>query len=304
LKQFVKSIWNSFLQRRRSKNLRQTLKHLSKDDLLQDLEKVQTEHGATVLVHSSLKSLGFVEGGAQSVIEALVEIFVNRRKGTLLLPTFTIFGTMYKTLISDYVFDVRAKISGLGAIPDRFLHLEAVERSIHPTHSFAALGLHAHELIKDHHLCGTSFGPGSPMAKLIDMNAYIMGLGSDLGHVTFYHCLEEIEEDFPLDVFTKDSPLYARCKDWQGRVVELSLNAHDKNIAHTRIDRVENSDIREFYTKWLEDQAGLRWFQVGRGKVWVVRVDRFYKAIRDLMKVGITIYSTKQDLRRFVQSGK
>ena len=138
------------------------------------------------------------------------------------------------------------------------------------------------------------------MAMLLDCNAYIIGLGSDLGHVTFYHCLEEIEDDFPLDVFTSDSPLSSQCKDWDGEIVELSLSAHDGGVSKTRIDGPENHEIREFYTKWLEERAGLIWYEVGQGKVWAVRASDFYRAIKDLMKIGITIYSTKDDLMRLV----
>jgi len=298
VKQLIKSIINRFKRKKRTKDLSRDLVHVTKADIIAGLSVMDIDAGAICLVHSSLKSLGFVDGGAQTAVEALMDVFVGKNGGTLMLPTFTIQGTMHKTLKSGAVFDVREKASGLGAIPDSFLQIEGVERSVHPTHSFAALGRDARELLKDHHLCGSSFGPGSPMAKLLVHNAYVIGLGSDLGHVTFYHCLEEIEDDFPLDVFTSDSPLPAQCKDWDGKLVDMSLKAHDGVVSKTRIDGPENHDIRSFYTKWLEERAGLKWYKVGQGKVWAVRADEFYRAIKDLMKIGITIYSTKDDLVR------
>lgn len=300
MKQLIKSIINRFKRKKRTKDLSRELVHVTYADLVRDLSKMDIDQGAVCLVHSSLKSLGFVDGGARTAVEALIEAFVKNNGGTVMLPTFTIQGTMYKTLTSDFIFDVREKTSGLGAIPDYFLQIDGVERSIHPSHSFAALGPNSHALLKDHHVCGSSFGPGSPMAMLLDCNAYIIGLGSDLGHVTFYHCLEEIEDDFPLDVFTSDSPLSCQCKDWNGESVELSLSAHDGGVSKTRIDGPENHEIREFYTKWLEERAGLKWYEVGQGKVWAVRASDFYHAIKDLMKIGITIYSTKDDLMRLV----
>lgn len=298
VKQLIKSIISRFKRRKRAKDLSRDLVHVTKADLVQGLSAMDIDAGAICLVHSSLKSLGFVDGGASAAVGALIDVFVKNNGGTLMLPTFTIQGTMHKTLKSGLVFDVREKASGLGAIPDSFLQIDGVERSVHPTHSFAALGPDAQALLRDHHLCGSSFGPGSPMAKLLVNNAYIIGLGSDLGHVTFYHCLEEIEEDFPLNVFTSDSPLPAQCKDWDGTLVEMSLNAHDGGVSKTRIDGPENHEIRDFYTKWLEERAGLKWYKVGQGKVWAVRADEFYRAIKDLMKIGITIYSTKDDLVR------
>ena len=165
------------------------------------MDAIPLPDGAVVLVHSSLKALGFVEGGPSTVVDCLVESIVRRRHGTLVLPTFSIDGTMYGTLQAanpdTVLFDAVKTPSNLGAIPEAFRIYPGVVRSVHPTHSFAALGPLAQELTATHHLCGSTFGQGSPMAAMLSHDSWILGLGTNLGNVTFYHCLEEIEDDFP-----------------------------------------------------------------------------------------------------------
>ena len=58
----------------------------TKLDLLQDLADMGLTGQETILIHSSLKSIGPVDGGADTVLDALMEFF---RPGLLLLPTHT-----------------------------------------------------------------------------------------------------------------------------------------------------------------------------------------------------------------------
>src|SRR5690606_27894928 len=107
------------------------------------------------------------DGGPQTVVDALIESIVRERSGTLMLPTYSINGTMRNTLLvgqseGGIVFDVRSTPSNLGAIPEAFRRHPGVVRSVHPTHSFGAIGALAEELVAEHHTCGSSFGRGSP----------------------------------------------------------------------------------------------------------------------------------------------
>lgn len=44
-----------------------------KADIKRKLKEIGLESGDNVIVHTSLKSMGYVYGGAQAVIEALIE---------------------------------------------------------------------------------------------------------------------------------------------------------------------------------------------------------------------------------------
>lgn len=281
---------------RRKRELERTLPATSSAELMRQLEAVPLPEQPVLLVHSSLKQLGFVEGGADGVVDALVEVVVSRRRGTLVLPTFSIDGSMHNSLAGGAVFDVRSTPSNLGAIPEAFRRRPGVRRSIHPTHSFAALGPRADWIVAEHHRCGSSFGADSPMVRAMEADARLAGLGTNLGNVTFYHCLEDSEPDFPLRVYTSESPYRVHCIGWDGMRHEWQLPAHDPAVSRTRIDHKESTAIRSFFQTALEQHAGLQWFAIGHGRGWVVPMHAMYGECVRLMRRGITIYSTAEDL--------
>lgn len=56
-----------------------------KEEIVQKLREVDLEKGDVVMVHTSLKRMGYVCGGAQTVIEALMEVV--GKDGTIMMPT-------------------------------------------------------------------------------------------------------------------------------------------------------------------------------------------------------------------------
>lgn len=283
-------------RRRRVRELEASRKAQSAESLAADLERLPIRAGAPVLVHSSLKALGYVDGGAEAVVDALINVFVERRGGTVMLPTFSIDGSMHGTLTSGRVFDLGSTPSNLGAIPETFRCHPRALRSLHPTHSFAAIGAEAEALVAGHHLAATSFGDGTPMARLLAADGYLLGLGTDLGRVTFYHCLEEIEGAFPLDVFTSCSPIDVTCLDHDGQTHRLSIKAHDSKVARRRIDQPENPELRAFFQARFERQADLTWHAIGEAPSWLIEAGQLYAELKRLMQAGITIYSSPSDL--------
>lgn len=303
LKQQAKSLlrpaFTAFRARRRQSTLRQTRPSISPEKLTGDLNALPITPGAVVLVHSSLKSIGFVEGGAQSVVDALVASVVEKRGGTLLLPTFSIDGTMYQTLASGRVFDSRSTPSNLGAIPETFRRQAATKRSLHPSHSFGAIGPQAEELVAGHHTAGTNFGQGTPMGLLVGRPAYLLGLGSDIGHVTFTHVVEDIEPDFPLRVYA-DPPFEVDCIDATGTAHRLRLPAHEPGeMQRRRIDHPDNDFLRGFFVRWFETHAGLTWHRVGEARCWLIPAGPMYREFASLMRQGITIYARPEEIAAF-----
>ena len=234
---------------RRKRELKFSRTEISRPQLVADLSRLPIDRDAIVLVHSSLKSLGFVSGGATMVVEALVEAIVKRNGGTVMLPCYSINGTMHQTLLEQRIFDVSKTPSNLGAIPEAFRHLPEAVRSIHPTHSFAAIGPLAKWLTGTHHSCGTSFGAGSPMAKLREKQGYLLGLGTNLGTVTFYHCLEDIETGFPLAVHTVDSSDRAVPGILRGNVLAVAQRARWGGGSHSNRPSGERRNPRILHRK-------------------------------------------------------
>ena len=58
----------------------------TKEELKQQLRNVGLTGKETILIHSSMKAIGEVEGGADTVLDAWMEYFAE---GLLLLPTHT-----------------------------------------------------------------------------------------------------------------------------------------------------------------------------------------------------------------------
>jgi len=158
------------------------------DDIVHGLRALGLTPGDAVLVHSSLSSLGYVEGGADTVIDALLEAV--GADGTVLVPTLT--GSEVLDAGHPPVYDPVGTPCWTGRIPETFRQRPDAVRSLHPTHSVAAIGARARELTAGHEHSLTPCGPDSPYGRLAHSGGYILLLG--VGHEvnTTYHLVEEI----------------------------------------------------------------------------------------------------------------
>lgn len=156
----------------------------TKEKLKRQLHELGINPSGTLLMHSSMKSIGSVEGGADTVLDALSEYMEN---GLLVLPTHT-WSYINKDNPKFYVND---SPSCIGILPELFRKREGVIRSLHPTHSVAALGKDAAQFTEDDHRFDTPCARGSSWGKLLDRNATIILVGVDLRRNTFIHGVEE-----------------------------------------------------------------------------------------------------------------
>lgn len=153
----------------------------------------------TIIVHSSLKSLGWVLGGASTVIDALQDTVTS--EGTIVMPTQTTNLTtpeywcnppipknwLDEVLTEFPCFDKEKTPSyRMGAIAELFRTYPNVLRSNHPFYSFAAWGKKASYIITDHSLT-YGLGNNSPLGKIYTLNGYILLLGVDHDHNTSMH---------------------------------------------------------------------------------------------------------------------
>lgn len=159
------------------------------EDIILGLQKLGLGSGHSVLVHSSLRSLGFVEGGANTVIEALLETVGPA--GTVLVPTLT--GHSALSPSNPPVFDPQHTPCRTGIIPETFRKRPEAFRSLHPTHSVAAIGRQATSLTQEHFYSVTPCDELSPYGKLAKMpQSYILLLGVDHQRSTMFHHIEEV----------------------------------------------------------------------------------------------------------------
>lgn len=272
----------------------------SLNDLKRDLSKIPIGYSESVLIHSGYKALGPIDGGPATVVTALIEEFVDKKNITVAMPAFTIGNDVRAQLKSEIAFDVRNTPTVYRAIPLEFQNNKGVKRSLHPTHSITAKGEKAEWLTNSHHIEGKTFGKQSPFGKLLQDNGWIMGMGSLLGKVTFYHTLEDIEDSFPYSVYTEDSPIEAKCIDADGNLVLVKTNIHDGNVSPVRLDRPNGEWLRNIYTSVLEEKGQLQWFDFAKSKIWICRARDLYETTKLLTSSGISVYTTEKQLAGFI----
>ena len=186
--------------------LREPADPVTQRSLVADLRALGIQSGTTLLVHSSLSKLGWVAGGAQAVVLALLEILGP--EGTLVMPAHTAQlsdpsrwsnpsvpeGWWPAIRAETPAFDPRLTPSqAMGAVAEAFRgHPEAL-RSAHPLTSFVAVGAHAADVTADHRL-GSGFGEHSPLARIYELDGGVLLLGVGHDNNTSLHLAEDRAE--------------------------------------------------------------------------------------------------------------
>ena len=170
--------------------------------LTADMVAAGVEPGQTLLVHTSLSALGWVCGGAVTVVEALIDALGAR--GTLVMPTHSSGNTDPRNWSNPPVpsgwweiirenrpgFDPRTTPSrGMGQVAELFRCWPDALRSSHPSMSFAALGPEAPFITQGHSL-DMSLGERSPLARIHDLGGCVLLLGVDFDKNTSFHLSE------------------------------------------------------------------------------------------------------------------
>ena len=171
--------------------------------LVADLAAIGVQRGMTLLVHSSLSSIGWVIGGPSTMVRALIT--VTGDDGTLAMPAATPHCTDPSTwpgpAVPDEwleavrenlpVFDPRTTPTSMGAIPETFRNWPGTLRSNHPSDSVCARGDHAPAIVKEHPLA-FSEGIGGPWEKLHDLGTWILLIGVGFNRCTALHFAESL----------------------------------------------------------------------------------------------------------------
>ncbi len=203
-------------------------------DILAGLRDLGITPGVGLMVHSSLQSFGYVAGGAATVIAALMEAVTA--SGTLLLPSFN-HGAPFEPGGSGY-FHPQETPTANGAIPDVFWRLPGVQRSLNPTHAFAAWGKNARRYTEFHHRTLT-LGPHSPLGLLHGDDGLCLLMGVDYTSNTFHHvvemslgapCLGLRSETYPI-ILPSGRRVMGRTWGWREKLCPLT----DGNRYHDRM---------------------------------------------------------------------
>lgn len=192
---------------------------VTRADIVAALRAAGVHEGGTIIVHSSLSKIGWVAGGAHTVVLALAESV--GRTGTIVMPSMSsglsepsrwvappVPEAWWQTIRDETpAFDpALTPMVAMGAVAECFRHLPGTLRSAHPADSFMANGPRAHEIVERHPL-DASFADGSPLSRLCDCNARIVLIGVGHGNNSTLHLAESRSRWARSHVITYGAPV-------------------------------------------------------------------------------------------------
>ncbi|MBE6669766.1 MAG: AAC(3) family N-acetyltransferase [Ruminococcaceae bacterium] len=158
--------------------------YVKREDVFSMLSHLGISKDKKLTVHTSLRSVGAIEGGADGLIDSFTEYL---SEGLLIIPTHT-----WKNVNrSSPHFDVRTTLPCIGTLPTVAVRREDGVRSLHPTHSVVAFGEGAEEYIKGEEKCRTPAPIFSCLSRLYEEDGVILLLGVGHERNTYLHAVEE-----------------------------------------------------------------------------------------------------------------
>lgn len=248
----------------------------SKQTLTHQLQQVGITAGDSLMIHSSLKAMGWIAGGAQAVVEALMDAVTP--EGTLVMPAQSTDNSdpvywMEPPVPENWHQPIRDELPafdphltalrGMGKVAECFhRHPDAV-RSPHPAHSFVAWGRYASEWMSEQPL-EDSFGKRSPLGKMMEADVKILLIGVDFDACTALHYAEFMQENRSFspqgaamsvngeriwqtyDCVDMDADRFPEiAKEYDGEIVKGTLG-------QAQVQIVEMRSIVEFGIRWLK----------------------------------------------------
>lgn len=252
----------------------ETTREACQEKITEDLTKSGIKPGDTILLHSSLKALGPVPGGAETFVDALTR-FIGA-SGTLLMPGLSFSQKPHN------IHDAKETPSCIGALPEYFRKRPGTVRSLHPTHSMCGAGAAVGELFKSHFMDNTPCGPNSPFIKITERPAKIVMLGCGLKSNTTMHALEELVK--PPYLFGDECEY--RITDFTGNVYNKRYLCHgfNKHGWEQRYERIAE----------LPDTSFLRKGRVLEAETFVIETQGLRRAVLAKWKDDILFFVSKR----------
>ena len=161
----------------------------TKEEIINQLEKMNAPRNSVVLMHSSMRAVGKVEGGVRGLLDILIEYFTSEG-GLFCVPTHT-----WRNLGKDKpTLDMSLCESNVGAFSVVALESGLGVRSENPTHSMVVFGdkNKAEEFVKDEARITSPTPKDGCHGKLFDQDGYVLLVGVGQERNTYLHCVGEM----------------------------------------------------------------------------------------------------------------
>jgi aminoglycoside 3-N-acetyltransferase len=230
---------------------------ISFDKLVSEFRRIGLSNGDVLLVHSSFKSFGGVEGGPQTVIDALMNVLGS--EGTLIVPRFNFDFSTYGT-----TWDVRSTPSHMGIISEFVRKDPRSKKVFHPIYPFSIIGKYADELIKHRYKGG--YSKDSIFHQLLVYDAKIIQIDKVYKSTTLIHHAEEI---LKVD--------YKYYKNFTGYVIDENGKKYEDtfNLYVRKIDEGYVTDVLPI-GKILEDEGVMNIDRIADATIWYMKARDVY----------------------------
>ncbi len=161
----------------------------TKADILRQLEDMGAPRGSAVIMHTALRRVGKIDGGAEALLDGMIEYFTEGG-GLFCVPTHT-----WANLGTDKItLDMSRRESNLGAFPLVALGDGRGVRSENPTHSMVVFGDkgRALDLIKGDTTLSTPTARESAYGGIYDADGYVLLVGVGQDKNTYLHFVDEL----------------------------------------------------------------------------------------------------------------
>ena len=248
----------------KNKKLEVKYQMINFEDIICGFKQIGIKKGDTVMVHSSYKSLGGVEGGAETVIDAFLELVGHN--GTILFPTFN-----FQSWTENHYFDINETSSEMGIIGELARKRKDAVRTIHPIYSFAVLGKGKKKFLGCDDV--EAFDDNSVFGLFHKVDGMIVSIGLDFNNTfSFHHHVE-----------FKTGCNYRRIKNFTGIYVDYrgvsSLKTYSMFVRSLNSQTYIVPGMNELLQKGVIKEV-----QVGKAKVHYASAINFFDNMAEIVK--------------------
>jgi aminoglycoside 3-N-acetyltransferase len=258
---------------------------ITKSRMITDLRDLGIHEGQVVMLHASVRAVGWVVGGPDTVLQAILEVIGP--VGTLMMLVGWEDNPYH---INDWQpekrkayleecppFDPATSRANRrwGILTEYLRTWPGAQRSSHPEGSFAAVGAQARHIIEDQPL-NYGYGDGSPLAKLCEARGKVLMLGTPPDTVTLVHYAESLADVPGKRIVHYRMPVLRRCErvwadleeydtsrgivDWQGEdylpVIVLEYLASGRGssgkVGQAQCHLLDAPELVDFAVRWME----------------------------------------------------
>lgn len=208
---------------------------VTKNDVFRLLEEAGIKHDDKLTIHSSLRSIGKIENGADGLIDAFCEYL---KDGLFIVPTHT----WNKVWRDTPIYDVRTTVPDIGILAEVAAFRKDGIRSLHPTHSVTAFGKDAADFVKGEEKCASPAPLGSCISRLYEENGKVLLVGVGHERNTYLH---SVDERLSIPDRLNPDPFEITIIDYEGK--ELKSPPF-----HTHFTKASNCCVSEYYPNYKE----------------------------------------------------